>query len=163
MSELRGILESGEDFDVSGVLMMILEAIYRGAGLDRALFCLVDSERANVQARLGVGADVEPLIERFHFPISIRSGPIGLAMLGKTDLIVDAGAGARYSRSAFMSVVGSPSFGILPLVVDGVAAGCLYFDSASENFTLDTRQKQALLELRNFAATAIARKRKPSD
>jgi HD-like signal output (HDOD) protein len=162
MNELRGILESGDAFDLNSVVMMILEAMYRGAGLDRALFCLVDSGRANVQARLGVGADVEPLIEKFHFPISIRSGPIGVAMLGKDDMIMEAAEGARYSRSVFMSTVGPVSFGILPLVVDNVAVGCLYFDSAADGFTLEAPKKQALLELRNFAATAIARKRKNS-
>jgi hypothetical protein len=161
-SELRGILESADDFDLNGVVMMILEAMYRGAGLDRALFCLVDSGRTNVQARLGVGADVEPLIEKFNFPISIRSGPIGVAMLGKDDLVAYAGEGAVFSRSAFMNVVGAPSFGILPLVIDNVAVGCLYFDSASASFTLDAPKKQALQELKKFAALAISRKRRNS-
>ena len=68
----------------------------------------------------------------------------------------------RYGRSAFMSVVNAPCFGILPLVIDGVAAGCLYFDSASVGFVFDARKRKALLELRNFAVLAIARARKDS-
>ena len=159
-NELRGILETGDDFDLNSVIMMILEAMYRGAGLDRALFCLVDNGRVNVQARLGVGADVEPLIDKFQFPISIRSGPIGVAMLGKDEMFMDIGEGARYSRSQFMSTVGPVSFGILPLIVDNVAVGCLYFDSAAERFTLDATKKQAVQELKKFATMAIARKRK---
>jgi hypothetical protein len=141
---------------------MVLEAVYRGAGLDRVLFGLVSGDRSYVQARLGVGADVEPLIDKFRFPISIRSGPIASALLGKEDVILDAGTGARYNRSPFMQVVGAPSFGILPLIVDGVVVGCLYFDSASESFTLDARTRQALIELRNFAVQAISRKRQPA-
>jgi len=157
---LNTALEPGESFDLNAVIMMVLEAIYRGAGLDRALFCLVSGDRAELRARLGVGADVEPLIEKFRFPISIRSGPIAAALLGKEDLIVDAGAGVRYSRSPFMNVIGAPCFGILPLIVDGIVAGCLYFDSASDSFGLDARKRQALLELRGLAVQAIARKRK---
>lgn len=160
MNELRGILETGDDFDLNSVIMMILEAMYRGAGLDRALFCLVDGGRMNVQARLGVGADVEPLIDKFQFPISIRSGPIGVAMLGKDDMFMDLAEGARYSRSMFMSAVGPVSFGILPLIVDNVAVGCLYFDSSADRFTLEGPKKQALQELKKFASMAIGRKRK---
>jgi len=139
--------------------MMILEAIYRGAGLDRALFCLVTGDRSHLQARLGVGEGAEPLIDKFQFPISIRSGPIGIALLGKQDMMLEAGETARYSHSPFMNVVGSPCFGILPLVVDGIIAGCLYFDSASDTFAFDAPKRQALLELRKFAVRAIARKR----
>jgi HD-like signal output (HDOD) protein len=159
IKELSVMLDAGEDFDLNAVIMMILEAIYRGAGLDRALFCLVNADRTQVQARLGVGADVEPLIEKFRFPISIRSGPIAAALLGKQDLMVDMGTSVRYSCSPFMNVVGAPCFGILPLIVDGIVAGCLYFDSDSESFTFDSQKKQALLELRRFGVTAIARKR----
>jgi HD-like signal output (HDOD) protein len=159
IKELSATLDLGEDFDLNAVIMMILEAIYRGAGLDRAIFCLVSGDRAYVQARLGVGADVEPLIEEFRFPISIRSGPIATALLGKQDLLVEAGEAGRYRHSPFMSMVGAPCFGILPIVVQGVVAGCLYFDSASDSFTFDAQTKQALQELRRFAVMAIARKR----
>jgi HD-like signal output (HDOD) protein len=160
VSEVRVMLGSGEDFDLNSALMMILEAIYRGVGLDRVLFCLVDAERTWVQARLGVGADVEPLIDRFRFPISIRSGPIASALLGKEDVILDEGTGACYRRSAFVRVVGTTCFGVLPLLVDGIAVGCLYFDSASERFAIDFRARRAIAELRNFAVQAILRKRR---
>ena len=159
VKELSATVSLGEDFDLNGVIMMILEAIYRGAGLDRALFCLLSGDREHVQARLGVGADVEPLIEKFRFPVSIRSGPIATALLGKQDLMVAAAAGGRYSYSPFMSVTGAPCFGILPLIVQGTVVGCLYFDSASESFVFDGPKRQALLELRKFAVEAIARKR----
>jgi hypothetical protein len=162
VAEVSVMLDSGEEFELNAALMMILEAFYRGAGLDRVLFCLLNGDRTYVQARLGVGADVEPLIDKFRFPISIRSGPIASALLGKEDVFLDTGAGVRYNRSAFMLVVGAPSFGILPLIVDGLAIGCLYFDSGSSAFTLDARTRQALLALRNFAVLAISRKRQPS-
>ena len=162
MKELSGMIESGDDFDLNALLMMILEAFYRGAGLDRVLFCLVDGERTHVQARLGMGADFETLLEKFHFPISLRSGPLGSAMLRKEDIIVDASTGVRYSRSIFMATIAAPCFGILPLVVDGIVAGCFYFDSASYIFTLDASKRKALSELRNFATLAIARRRKAS-
>ena len=158
VKELSAILDSGEDFDLNGVVMMILEAIYRGAGLDRALFCLVNGDRTEVQARLGVGADIEPLVEKFRFPISIRSGPIATALLGRQDLLVEAGAAGRYSHSPFMHVIGAPCFGMLPVIVEGVIVGSLYFDSSSDAFAFDAAKRQALLELRKFAVVAIGRK-----
>jgi HD-like signal output (HDOD) protein len=162
VAELGALLDSGEEFELNAGLMMILEAFYRGAGLDRVLFCLVNGDRTYIQARLGVGADVERLIDKFRFPISIRNGPIACALIDKEDIVLDSGKGMRYNRSTFMRVVGAPSFGILPLVVDGLVVGCLYFDSASESFTLDVRTRQAFLELRNFAVRAISGKRRTS-
>jgi hypothetical protein len=159
MRELTSMLDSDEGFDLNAVMMMILEAIYRGARLDRALFCLVSGDHTQMEARLGVGADVEPLLAKFRFPVSIRSGPIGIALLKREDLIVGAGTGKRYGRSPFMNVIGADYFGILPLIVDNVVVGCLYFDSASEGFALDAATYQALLELRKLAVMAIARKR----
>jgi HD-like signal output (HDOD) protein len=159
VKELKGMLDPGEDLDLNAVIMMILEAIYRGAGLDRALFCLVNGDRTQVQARLGLGADIEPMIQRFQFPISMRSGPIGIALLGRQDLMMDTSTTVRYSRSAFMNITGTQCFGILPLIVQGVVAGCLYFDSAADSFRFDAPKRQALVELRDCAVAAIARKR----
>jgi HD-like signal output (HDOD) protein len=159
MQELRSELAPGEDFNVNAVLMMILEAVYRGAGVDRALFCLVNEGRTEVEARLGVGADVERLIARFRFRVSTGGGPIGAALLKREDLIVNAAHSSGYSRSRFMGVTGASSFGVLPLIVDGIAVGCLYFDSTSEGLTLDARSQEALLELRKLAVTALAGKR----
>src|SRR5262249_29645713 len=102
MIELRAMLDSGDEFELNAALMMILEVFCRGAGLDRVLFCLVNASRTHVQARLGMGAGIERLIEKFRLPISIRGGPIASALIGKEDVILDGGAGLRYSRSAFM-------------------------------------------------------------
>jgi len=159
LKEVRTMLGGAEEFDLNSALMTILEAFYRGLGLDRTLFCLVNGEDACVQARLGVGADIERLIDKFKFPISIRSGPIASALLAKDDVILDAGAGKCNSRSAFAQVTGATCFGILPLIVEGIVVGCLYFDSASDNFAFDARMRQALLELRGFAVQAISRQR----
>ena len=68
---------------------------------------------------------------------------------------------ACYSHSPSMTVVRSPCFGILPLVVDGIIAGCPCLDSASDSFVFDGPKGQALLELRKFAVMTIARTRNP--
>ncbi len=160
LKELGATLDSGEDFDLTALILLILEAIYRGVGLDRALFCLLNGDRTQVQARLGVGTGAEQLVDRFRFPVSIRTGPLASALLGKEDVFVDAASTVRYSCPIFTNVTRAPHFGIVPLIVEGIVAGCLYFDSAAEGFILDARKRQALLELRRFAVTAITRKRR---
>ncbi len=157
-TELRSMLEP-EDFDLNAVFMMILEAVYRGVGLDRALFCLVNADQTEIEARLGVGADIERLIARFRFPLSIEGGLVAAAMLKKEDKIANTGPALSYRRSPFMDVIGTCCYGILPLIVDGIAAGCLYFDSASEGFALDATRRKGLFELRRLAVAAIIRRR----
>ncbi len=160
MAELRCLVESNEEFDLNAVIMMTLEAIYRGIRYDRVLFCLVTGDHDRIEARLGVGADVEPLIAKFQFPISLRSGLPGLG----------AGIFCRFDRKRGRCPVRpfhSPHNHRRGLFRhsaldrhDGIVAGCLYFDSGSEKFPVNAQQRQALNELKWSHAAAIMRKRR---
>ena len=129
-------------------------------GFDRALFCLVNGEIARRCRRAWEwGPAPSNCWRNSTLPVSIRAGPLAAALLGKEDVFVDVSSPVRYACPLFTNVAKTSNFGILPLIVNGIVAGCLYFDSAAEGFVLDARKRKALLELRGFAVTAIARKR----
>jgi HD-like signal output (HDOD) protein len=146
--EVELVLMSGEVFELQDIVMMILEAIYRGGGFDRVLFCLIDEDQAYVSARMGLGEGVEALIAKFSFPISLLSGPIGPVMIAKKEVFVDQVRDSRYERSDFAEMVGAASFGLCPLVIKGNAVGCLYFDRLSLPLGIDEKHKKLLLTLR---------------
>jgi len=158
--EVESVLESGEEFDLNDIILMILEAVYRGGNFDRALFCLVDLDRSQVQARTGLGADAEALVSKFRFPLSLLSGPVGPALLKKQDVFVDNVGDSRYSKSNFIAVVGACSFGMLPVIVGSEAIGCFYFDRLSAELALDDQQKYLLRTLRDYLGEEIARRRR---
>ena len=63
------------NLDLNTLILMVLEAIYRGAGFDRALFAFVNQERTYIEGRLGLGEDVDRLVERFRFRMAGTRGP----------------------------------------------------------------------------------------
>jgi HD-like signal output (HDOD) protein len=158
--EVELVLLSGEVFELQDIIMMILEAIYRGGGFDRVLFCMVDADQSYLSARMGLGEDVEELIAKFDFPISLLSGPIGPVMIAKKEVFIDQVSESRYAMSNFAEVVGAYSFGICPLVIKGNAVGCLYFDRLSSALGLEEQHKKLLLTLRTHLHNLLAVKGK---
>jgi HD-like signal output (HDOD) protein len=155
--EVASVMRSGESFGLDDVIMMILEAIYRGTGCDRVLFCLVDTDRSHLRARMGVGEGAADLVARFRFPASLLSGPVGPAVLMKRDVFVDDVSASRYGASSFAAVVRAGSFALCPLAVHGVVIGCLYFDRKEPGLGLTERTRQSILALREWGNQAIAR------
>jgi GAF domain-containing protein len=137
----------------------VLETICRGAGFDRAAFCLVNPERTWVQARLGLGEDIDSLLDRFRYPLASPGSPIALALSLKQDLMVDSQRDGRFEHTDLIRSLKPASFGLLPVVVDGLAVGCLYFDRGSAGAEFDEDRRKALASLRDLAARAIARGR----
>ena len=120
---------AGTGRDLNRMLGMTLDAIARGAPFDRVLFGLVSPDHRTVHARLGLGERIEPFIESFQFPLSIRSGPVAVALLGKQDVFVND---SRYANTSFGQTVQSTNFGLMPVIVSGVPLGLFYFDRQPE-------------------------------
>lgn len=155
--EVELLVSSSIDLQLNSVLLMILEAIFRGGPFDRVLFCLVNAEHTHIQGRLGLGA--ESLREKFSFPLSIRGGPIGAALLKKQELFLSSDRASTYAELELLKLLGASSFGLHPILVDGVLVGCLYFDRLAPSAPLDARTLGFLVRLRDLAATAIQKKR----
>jgi hypothetical protein len=81
--EVELVLDSAADYPLNDLIMMILEAIFRGGQCDRVLFCLLEEDRSHVQGRMGIGEAAEDLMVNFRFPVSLLSGPVGSAVVGK--------------------------------------------------------------------------------
>jgi HD-like signal output (HDOD) protein len=157
--EVAAVVTSDESFGLNDILLMVLEAIFRGGRFDRVVFCLVTSERKLLEARMGLGDDLDAFIEKFRFPLSLLSGPVGPALIQRREVFVDNVGTSRYNQSQFAAVAGASAFAMLPLVVGGNAIGCLYFDRRSGVLGLDDSMKQSLLNLRGYACDAIAKKK----
>ena len=154
--DLRARIDLGAGLDLNEAILTVLETLHRAAGFDRVLFCLLDAGRTSLLAKLGVGYNIESFIETFRFPLSAEGGPIALALTRRRDLFVDTERDGRFDRTTFMEVCHPRYFAILPLVMDNVAAGCLYCDRISEHPRLEDGPKRLAAELRNLAVRVIA-------
>ena len=119
----RALRQGG--FELTGVITALLDAV-RDAGFDEAVFALVDENHKTIRGRLASGAAVDRCPERFEFPVERTDGPIGAVLKRRTDLLVDRLRDDRYDGSALVARFQPTAFALLPVVVDGKAAACLY-------------------------------------
>jgi len=155
--EVEALLSHG-GIQLNNVLLMILEAVYRGGPFDRVLFCLVTPGHTHVQGRLGLGEGSEQLREKFRFALSPEGGPIGVALRGRREVFLPA-HGVGFAGARTLNLLGAASLGVLPVLVEGVLVGCLYFDRTSDATLPEPQVMLGLARLRDLAAVAIERSR----
>lgn len=117
---------SGED--LNRVILMMLEAVFRGGPFDRAVFCMMTPDRAGLKARYGLGTGVEQLLEKFTFALSPREGPVAVAMLRRQSIYVPVERDFTLQELRFAQSLGASSFGVFPVVVGSRLVGCVYCD-----------------------------------
>jgi HD-like signal output (HDOD) protein len=157
--EVEALLEAPGEFRLNDVLMMILEAVYRSGAFDRVLFCLVNPDHTHIQGRLALGEGADSLRDRFHFSIGPEGGPIGNALQSKQDLFVPRDTSAGHAEPQVLKQLEAASFGLLPVLVDRVLVGCLYFDRLGWKHPPDRRVMRLAEHLRDLAGRAIKKSR----
>jgi hypothetical protein len=155
--EACSLLESKLDFDLTTFVLTVLEAIYRGIGFDRVLFGFVNPDRTYIEGRLGLGDDIDNLIERFRFRISMSGGPVSAAFLCKRTIVADADAG---QHADIARLFGCSYLVLHPIVGAGVLVGCLYMESRGSRRGLTQREFKLLEQLRDAVAEALERQRR---
>lgn len=155
--DVESAIDAPADFDLHRIILMVLEAIYRGGPFDRVLFCLADPDHTLMQGRLGLGEGIEVLRSRFRVPISVRGGLIGTALVRKHDLFV--AHETSYEEAEALKFFGARCLGVYPILVDGVLGSCLYFDRLSVGPAPNARTMELLSKLRGLAAKALATRR----
>ncbi|MGH9662521.1 MAG: HDOD domain-containing protein [Bryobacteraceae bacterium] len=157
--DLEGLVHSGDEFDLTHVIGGALEAAIASGAYRRSIFALVDNDRAEVEGKFGRGENSEIAIAQFRFPVSVRSIPVGPALLRQQDLVVDLGSDDGYRRSSLVQLLNPGSFGLFPIVVDRILVGCLYVDRPEAGGAIPKPDLARLHRLRDALAAAIDRKR----
>ena len=158
-SEVCSLLDSGSSFDLNALILMVLEAIYRGTGCERVIFAFVNQDRTSIEGRIGLGDDADALIETFRFRMSMRGGPVSTALLCRRSVVVDA---ERDKTNQLTRVFGCGHLGLYPIVVADLVVGCIYMESRKARPNLKDGELESIEQLRNSLASAIARLRRKS-
>jgi HD-like signal output (HDOD) protein len=158
-SEVDDVLETRAGSDLHAVLLMVLEAVQRGAGFDRVLFGLVTPDKKAVHGRVAIGSGSEPLKDLFAFPLSVQGGPIGVALARHQELLLRADWELRDDETALLQHFGAKMIGLLPLVIRGMLVGCLYYDRITSPLAPTPEIDAGLRRLRDRAVVALGRRR----
>ncbi len=158
-TEACKLLDSPLEFELNKMILKVLEAIHGGAGFDRVIFAFLNEDGVSIEGRLGVGDDVDSLIEKFKFRMSLSGGPIALALLSKRIVVSDTerDAGAKIGR-----LFGSSYVCLYPVAVARQVVGCIYGESRNARRDLTAGELSILEELRDSLASAIARVKRRS-
>lgn len=150
-----------EDFKLSDVLRMILEAMFRALDFHRIIFCMRDPKTDTLTGRFGLGAGVESVVKSFNVPLSAPGTPDLFATIcakGADTLISDASDPRLVERLPpwYLRSFGAPTFLILPLVLKGKPFGLIYADKAEKGgLRVDEKELALLRTLRNQAVMAF--------
>jgi HD-like signal output (HDOD) protein len=157
--EVDAVVESRAGGDLHAVLLMVLEAMQRGAGFDRVVFGLVSPDRRSIQGRLAIGPRSEPLKELFRVTLGLSGGPLGTALSRQQEIVLCADWELRPEETDLLRKFGARTLGVLPIVVQGVLVGCLYYDRVSASEPPAPDVEAGLRRLRDRAALVLGRRR----
>lgn len=150
-----------EDFKLSDVLRMILEAMFRALDFRRIIFCMRDPKTDTLTGRFGLGAGVEGVAKLFCVPLNGPGTPDLFATIcakGADTLISDASDPRLSERlpAWYRKSFNAPTFLILPLVIKGKPFGLIYADKSEPGgLKLDEKELALLRTLRNQAVMAF--------
>lgn len=140
LRELALLLDDPKS-DFNLVLELVLEGIYRGAGMDRTLFALYTPERRGLRAKFALGGEREALMGAFHFDRRPQEENLFLHLLEKpVALWFDPAKRAeqrRWQTPQLAEAVGRAPFFVAPIMVNGSAIGLFYCDRALSERPLD--------------------------
>ena len=160
--KIEETLRTGEGFDLTAVVMMALEALANGRAFQRAIFALVNSSRSMIEGKLGFGPGSKEAVEAFRFSLSVRGGPVAMALLRKEDLLVDLSKEDPRPAEDLMNRLKPGVFAIYPIVVHALAIGCLYIDRPDRGARIPEWDLKSARKLRDLLVLAVDRMRSHS-
>lgn len=144
--------------NLNDVLYMILETMYRGFGFNRVVFCLRASSQEKMVARLGLGENIDEIVEHFHFRIGRTSDIFNIVIAQAKGVIIDDALLPNIMKNLpgwYRGIITAPSFLIYPLVTLEGSIGMFYADKKTRGTMLTEVQKNFMEELRDRAIQAV--------
>ena len=169
--ELRIILTDGiveitqalvENFKLNDLILMIVETMFRGFCFQSVLFCMVEPKRKRVQARFGLGRDVDTLVRDFGFRLKTSSDLFNVAVSQARDFRIDDSNDPAIKAQIpewYRKTVSAPSFIIYPIFIDKVCLGFFYADKENKGPPIPENQLNYMDILRNNLVIAIKQSR----
>ena len=153
LRDLSGILLDKPDFNL--ILEIILEGIYRGVGLDRAVFAMLTSDKKAIKAKHGLGKDNQDFIKRFHF--SLQTDNIFSKVINKAEPIwvKDSQSKKMEISEDIRLVLASRAFFLSPLIIAGRVVGLIYADRQPSDRDLDNESYESFKHFVQQASQAL--------
>jgi len=150
-----------EDFQLSDVLRMILETMFRAMDFRRIVFCMRDAKSELLTGRFGLGEGVDAIVSSFKVSLKATASPdlfTAVCTKGADTMISDATEPRLAQRlpAWYRQSVNAPTFLLLPLQIKDRPFGLIYADKGQPGgLALDEKELALLRTLRNQAVMAF--------
>jgi len=151
------------DFNLSDVLRIILETMYRGMGFRRVLLVTNDVRTRALSVRFGYGPGVDTLVKNVQVPCSRDPDVFSVALAKNVDVLI-SDVDAENIRARIPAWcrqhLAAGTFVLLPIVVEGRGIGLFYGDRENAGeLVIEPREMNLLRTLRNQAVLALRQRR----
>ncbi|MGV8079251.1 MAG: HDOD domain-containing protein [Syntrophales bacterium] len=159
ISEIADVMKGS--YNLSDVMYMILETMYRGFEFKRVIFCLRDVPGKKMVGRFGLGDKSEEMVALFQIQVGQASDIFNIAISqGRGIIIADACAPKIVQNLPewYRASVAAPAFLVYPLVIRGMCLGLFYADKNESGPLLTENQCLQMEDLRDMAVEVITQK-----
>ncbi|MFN8388756.1 MAG: HDOD domain-containing protein [Bdellovibrionota bacterium] len=141
--------------EVHELVDLVLEGIFRGMGMDRAMFAMLSPNRKYLSGKSALGYQNNELLAHFKFPVDPEDPNIFQWVIeGQQAVWVQDQEQAEFRRQispAIRQAIGSSPFFIAPTIVTGKPIGLFFADRCASNRPLDVELFQTF---KQFVMTA---------
>ncbi len=151
LRELSAMLS--ERVDINALLGMVLEGIYRGVSVDRAVLALTNADGTRLAAKFVLGGD-ERLTKSFNFAVSDKDNLIVQLLNGLQPAWINRSS-PRWRQAHtpdLLKCLGETEFFVFPLGIGGRPRGLFYADRKTTQRPLDERSYDTF---RHFCEQAV--------
>jgi hypothetical protein len=131
--------------------------MHDGIGLNRVVYAQLDQEKRNLQAKLVVGADNDPIFSRFS--VKLDQPHLFKLLIGKSLAVVinDENRAKFWSMvpAEVQKLIGTNSFVAMSIFIKGKFDGVIYADRHTSACQIDNNSYQYFKKLCNSLAKAI--------
>lgn len=159
ISEIADVMKGS--YNLSDVMYMILETMYRGFEFNRVIFCLRDVSGKKMVGRFGLGDKSEEMVALFQIQVGQASDIFNIAISqGRGILIADANAPniVHNLPGWYRTSVAAQAFLVYPLAIKGKCLGLFYADRNESGPLLTESQCLQMEDLRDMAVEVITQK-----
>jgi len=155
LRELSGILNKKPA--LGSILTMVLEGIYRGIGMDRAVLVFINPAKTEARAKIALGSDGQTFQQQFVFNIDMKSPNLIQQMLiyNRSYWIKDNEDDQKLLTRNMQNTLNCKNFFIAPITVENKTVGFFYADRQPSNRPLNNESFESFKHFAHEACIAI--------
>lgn len=155
LRDLSSMLNDKPDLNI--IMETILEGVYRGIGMDRAVFAMLTPDKTLLRAKHVLGEQADKFSRAFSFNIKVNPNVFSVALEKNQSMWIKNGNGEHRTLLAdsILTVLNCKDFYINPVVINGRPVGLFYADRQPSNRELDAAGFESLKHFGQQACMAI--------